>query len=104
MTYTEMTREHLEDCIYPVLAKIQVFAQELGISETTLRKRLRQEGTSWADLSRDEIRRRIIDGCNENLSSVEINNRLGYADPAIMLRVRREVMSKYLTGSPALTR
>jgi len=100
MTHTDKVREHLEDCIYPVLARAEVFAQELGISKNTLRRRLEEEGTSWAKLYKAEIHKRIVDACNANMSAEEINAQLGYADVNVMHRVRREAMREYIL-SPA---
>jgi len=101
MTYTEKVREHMEDCIYPVLARAEVFAQELGISETTLRRRLEKEGTTWTALYKAEIHKRIVKACNANMSAEEMNAQLGYSDIGAMHRVKREAMREHLTDAPS---
>lgn len=62
-------------------------AREIGVSSRTLQRRLREEGTSFAQVI-DDLRRQMAPALlrDENLAVYEIAYLLGYADPSAFFR------------------
>jgi len=94
MTYTDLTREHLADCIRPALAKMDVFAGEIGITRMTLRLKLAAEGTSWTELQHAEIRARVDELRAQGVCDSDISDELGYSHRANFARAMRRMAEK----------
>jgi hypothetical protein len=94
MTYTDLTREHLADCIRPAMAKMDVFAKELGITRMTLRIRLSEEGTSWTDIQHAEIQSRVAELRAQGVCDSDISDELGYANRANFARAMRRMAER----------
>ncbi len=77
-TLKQEVEEHLEDCIFPVLARAHICAAIMGMSESTFRKGLMAEGTTWTRLYQFEILRRDRRYRNQGMSKEEITDLLGY--------------------------
>ena len=101
MNYTELAREHIADLIKPALARPSVFASELGMASSTLRKKLKAEGTSWDEILRAEIDSRILELDGKNVSITVIADELGYSCYQSAQRARKAAMRRYLTDDPA---
>lgn len=78
MSTSALVKEHLEDCIFPMLAKSCVFAKELGIKDQVLARRLRAEGTTWKTLVSEETAKRIRQLRRDGISEPDIAEELGY--------------------------
>lgn len=91
MTYTDLTREHLADCIRPALAKMAVFAKELGTTRVTLKKKLEEEGTSWTALQHAEILSRVVELRAQGVCDSDISDELGYSNRANFARAMRNM-------------
>ena len=98
--YTNRTREHLEDCIRPVIARCDVFASELGIPGSTLRRRLQEEGTSWARLQQEEIARRVDDLRARGMPESAIAFDLGYESYDSFARASRTWLKSQIREAP----
>lgn len=89
MTLTEQVQEHLDDCIYPVLARVEVFCMIIGMSESALRRKLRQEGTSWTELYNAEIQKRLLSMIQQGIPQQEMAKDLGYSHAQNLGRFQR---------------
>jgi AraC-like DNA-binding protein len=101
MNYTELAREHVADLIKPVLARRSVFAAELGISPSSLRRKLLAEGTSWEEILRAEIDSRILELERHGARLKTIADELGYSTWQTAQRARVAAMRRHLTDAPS---
>jgi hypothetical protein len=60
MTLTEKARAYIEANPRPARAMCYLFADELGVPESTLRKKLREEGSRWSQIKQEVICERIL--------------------------------------------
>ncbi len=81
-----MVWKHLSEG-QPTIASV---ARELGLSSRTLQRRLREEGTSFAQVV-DDLRRQLAPTLlgDETLAVYEVAYLLGYADPSAFFRAFR---------------
>ncbi len=92
MTLSDQVREHLDDTLYPAIARANVFRSEVGISRSDMFRILRSEGTSWHALLKSEIAKRIHAMREEGMTTHEIAEAIGYESATSVTRFERECM------------
>lgn len=87
MTTTQQAQAFLEAAD---LAEVKpaMLAEQLGISETTLRRKLREEGANFAKLLTDERKRRCAEAlaANPHIGLADLSEVCGFAMPGVMQR------------------
>ena len=83
---TARVKRALHDLLRTDDAQVEVVAQRLGLTARSLQRRLKDEGTSFADLRdavRRELARRYLD---DGLAIAEISFLLGFSEPSAFFR------------------
>lgn len=99
MHYTNLVNEYLRNSDDLYRARMQCFADQIGISENTLLRRLTEEGTAWHRLRAAEQRRRAMVAVaeNPNITGWELAQILGLSCSQSVVRFFQRVFGVGLT-------